>query len=613
MTALAIAVPPERNVQPGIDPRLWSSVQRRLVAKALSELAYEEVLQPARTADKDSWRITLGSGVRYRFYAAERIWGNLTIDPGSIERDSTREDISIFRFVADAKDEIAMAPADMAWYLRELQNTALADYQLAVRNEDVSCAMLAELPELELHTHLEGHPKAVTSKGRIGWGTEDFHAFAPESGTAFQLVWLAVERKIAATAMLDELSDFALQIDAMSAEEIDRLQEICTARGITDAYRLVPAHPWQWDNVISQWFVEEIAAGDLVYLGHFGDRFAAQPSLRTLSNVERRNRFDIKLSLSILNTSCYRGIPGRFIPIGPRLSVWLDDLVASDSFLSHEHRTVVLREVAGMHVANKAFERIDDLPYRYHEGLGVIWRERLEQKLEDNERGVMLSALHHQDCNGCPLLAEYIERSGLSPADWLVKLFDEVTVPLYHFLCRHGVSFIAHGQNISVVLRDWVPTALVVKDFQGDLDLVDRPFEELNSLPDDIRSILPRKRPEIIVHNILTGHFVTVLRFISETAESSGVLSERAFYSLLAQRLRRYQHAHPELRERFEALDLFAPKFPRVCLNKARYEIGYADFSQRPKPAVGQDLENPLYRFDETRTERSENKDTELP
>lgn len=599
MTALAIAAPPERNVQPGIDPSLWSSVQRRLVAKALSELAYEEVLQPARTADKDSWRITLGSGVRYRFHAVERIWGNLTIDPGSIERDETREDISIFRFVADAKDEIAMAPADMAWYLRELQNTALADYQLAVRNEDVSCAMLAELPELELHAHLEGHPKAVTSKGRIGWGTEDFHAFAPESGAAFQLVWLAVEREIAAAATLDELSDFDLQIDAMSAEEIDRLQEICAARGISDAYGLVPVHPWQWDNVISQWFVEEIAAGSLVYLEHFGDRFAAQPSLRTLSNVERRNRYDIKLSLSILNTSCYRGIPGRFIPIGPRLSVWLDDLVASDSFLSHEHRTVVLREVAGMHVANKTFERIDDLPYRYHEGLGVIWRERLEQKLEDNERGVMLSALHHQDCNGRPLLAEYIERSGLSPTDWLTKLFDEVTVPLYHFLCRHGVSFIAHGQNISVVLRDWVPTALVVKDFQGDLDLVDRPFEELNSLPDDIRSILTRKRPEIIVHNILTGHFVTVLRFISEVAESSGVLSERAFYSLLAQRLRRYQHAHPELRERFEALDLFAPRFPKVCLNKARYEIGYADSSQRPKPAVGQDLENPLYRFDE--------------
>lgn len=603
MTALAIVAPQEADRDAGIDRQIWSSVQRKLVAKALSELAYEEVLLPVRTADRDVWQLTLASGVRYRFRGAERIWGNITVVPGSIERsaeDGADEEISIFHFVADARHEIAMPSADMAWYLRELQNTAIADYQLALGSGGVSAALLADLPERELQVHLEGHPKAVTSKGRIGWGSEDFQAFAPESGAAFQLVWLAVKREILSAAQTDELTEAELLADALDAEELSQLRELCAAKGISDDYALVPAHPWQWDNVISQWFAEDIAAGRVVFLKSGGNRFGAQTSLRTLSNVDRVSRYDIKLSLSILNTSCYRGIPGRYIPIGPRLSDWLTQLVSGDPFLSKSHRALVLREVAGTHVINRTFARIEDLPYRYHEGLGVIWRERLDAKLESNEHAVMLSALHHRDFSGRPLLAEYIERSGLTATDWLTKLFDEVTVPLYHFLCRYGVSFIAHGQNISVVLRDCVPSALVVKDFQGDLDLADRAFKELDSLPEDIRNILPKKRPEIIIHNILTGHFVTVMRFLSDAAESYGLMKESAFYGLLAARLRRYQSAHPDMKGRFREFDLFPATFPRVCLNKARYEIGYADSSQRPKPAVGNDLDNPLYRFDET-------------
>ena len=604
MTALAFVTAQYGEDGSDIDRQLWPQMQRKLVAKALSELAYEEIFVPTRTADNNGWLLTLGSGVRYRFQGAERIWGNISVDPATIERtadNGSDEEIDIFRFVADARAEIAMVPADLAWYLRELQNTSIADHQLAALNAEATTGALADMPEMELHARLEGHPKAVTSKGRIGWGMENFRSYAPEFGSAFQLIWLAVSRDIMTSAQAAVLSDTDLFRDAMSESEIERLRNQLATEGVPeDEYALVPVHPWQWDNVISQWFAEDLAKGRILLLGAAGDRFRPQPSLRTLTNTDRNARYDIKLSLSILNTSCYRGIPGRYIPVGPRLSDWLADLVDGDAFLSQTHRTVVLREFAGSHVDNATFKRIEDLPYRYHEGLGVIWRERLDAKLKQNERAVMLSALHHCDANGRPLLAEYIERSGMTPAAWLTKLFDEVTIPLYHFLCRHGVSFIAHGQNISVVLHDWIPAALVVKDFQGDLDLIDRPFEELESLPEDIRRVLPRKRPEVIIHNIQTGHFVTVMRFVSDAAEACGLMKEADFYRLLAERLRTYQRAHPDLKRRFDLLDLFAPKIPRVCLNKARFEIGYADSSQRPTPAVGNDLNNPLYRFDKT-------------
>ncbi len=580
----------------------WARAQRALLAKAISELAYEEVLFPVWSEGESAWLLTLASGASYSFQGPKRVWGNITVDPDSIRRTadiSHTPELSIFQFVADARMEIGMVPADMAWYLRDLQNTSIADTQLTRLNAGTTTGALADMPEIELHARLEGHPKAVTSKGRLGWGQDDFEAYAPEFGGSFQLIWLAVTRDSAAQAIAKDLSEPALLRAALDADEELRLQQVLSSKGFTAAETtLVPVHPWQWQNVIPQWFAEDLAAGRILFLGAFGDRFRAQPSLRTLSNIDRKEGFDIKLSLSILNTSCYRGIPGRYIPIGPRLSDWLAELVEGDPFLSRSHRTLVLREVAGLHVRNATFDLIAGVPYRYHEGLGAIWRERLDSKLEGDERAVMLSALHHRDCKGRPLVAEYVARSGLTATDWFTRLFDEITVPLYHFLCRHGVSFIAHGQNISVVLRDWAPSALVVKDFQGDLDLVDQPFEELESLPQDIRDTLPKKRPEVIVHNIQTGHFVTVFRFISEAAAACGLIDEATFYSLLAGRLRTYQQDRPELSERFRLFDLFAPKIPRVCLNKARFEIGYADSDQRPSPAVGNDIENPLHIFD---------------
>lgn len=80
-------------------------------------------------------------------------------------------------------------------------------------------------------------------------------------------------------------------------------------------------------------FLPQLASGELVELGEFGDRYLAQQSLRTLTNTSRRVPFDIKLPLTIYNTSCYRGIPGKYISAGPAASRWLQQIFASDSTL----------------------------------------------------------------------------------------------------------------------------------------------------------------------------------------------------------------------------------------------------------------------------------------
>ncbi|HEY0134152.1 MAG TPA: IucA/IucC family C-terminal-domain containing protein, partial [Nannocystis sp.] len=99
---------------------------------------------------------------------------------------------------------------------------------------------------------------------------------------------------------------------------------------------------------------------------------------------------------------------------------------------------------------------------------------------------------------------------------------------------------------------------------------------------------------EQIVHDLYTGYFIGVLRFVAPLLTRAFGLPERAFLAALAGALRSYQHAHPALQARFAALDLFRPTMVRICLNRARLQAGHGDGAARPLPELGPPLANPL-------------------
>ena len=593
-TAIAIDPSPARTPMPG--EALWRRAGGRLLAKMISELAWEHAFELDAGDAEGGFELRLACGVRYAGRAWRSIWDMPVVEPDSLQRidhGRSRPAHDVLRFTLEASAEIGLGPADLPIYLRELVQTLISDVRLLEINRDMDAATLLALPDLDLHARLEGHPKAITSKGRIGWGFDDLCAFAPEFDGASRLFWLATARRGLTWSSAPGVEDDMLLESALSAEERARLdREILERRIDPSRYRLLPLHPWQWQKVVAHWFAPELAAGDIVPLGIFGDRFRPQPSLRTLSNAERIVDYDVKLALSILNTSCIRGIPGRYIAIGPRLCAWLETMLASDPVFDGG-KVRLLREVAGAHRAPCLFEGIADAPYQYGEALGVIWRERIDAQLRPGEQALMLSALHHRAACGHILAEALIEKSGLAPDAWLGRLFEVVAVPLYHLLTRYGVAPIAHGQNITLVLEEACPVAIVLKDFQGDLDLAEGIFPERVGLADDVALPLPKKRPEVIVHNIQTALFVTVLRFLSAALDRR--VPERRFYRILGRTLREHEARHPELEHRFRAFELFAPTLPRVCINRARFEIGYADSADRPLPVVGPPLDNPLH------------------
>ena len=573
---------------------VWPQVCRQALAKMISELTYEEVLAPEPGCGA-SYVLLLASGIAYEFEADVMAWGNLWVEEDSIRRVPMVDGyVSPLQFTIDAAQELGMRPETIATFLRELSNTLRQDMVLQERWHGLSGEELAGLEPPQMHSLLEGHPKAVANKGRLGWGAADLERYSPESGSGFEILWIAARRANCLIGREPQEDEQAFLLETLGPADHARLMDIFQARGLGWAdYTVMPVHPWQWDHLLEQAYISDLMAGDIVLLGEFGGAYLAGPSLRTVTSLDRPGSPDLKLALTILNTSAWRGIPGKYIQQGPALSQWLAGIVVSDPELAG--RVTILMERYGIWYRHPLYEQLPESPYQHQESLGAIWRDNAKAHLKENQQAYLYAALLHPDEEGVPMAAIFAGRSGLTLEDWMAHLFTATVAPLYHLLCKYGVGFIAHGQNLTVVLEKDIPVGVAIKDLQGDVDLVNRTFPEQADLPDAIRSVLAQKPPEYIVHNIQTGHFVTVLRFLSARLAKAGKMTEARFYQLLRDSLDRYMAAHPALSDRFDLFDLLKPTLPRVCINKVRFEIGYEDSGQRPLPGLGTDLVNPLF------------------
>ena len=626
----------------------WDFVNRRLVAKMLSEMEYEQVFHAESQGD-DHYCINL-PGAQWRFIAERGIWGWLWIDAQTLR--CTDEPVLAQTLLMQLKPVLSMSDATVAEHMQDLYATLLGDLQLLKARRGLSASDLINLDADRLQCLLSGHPKFVFNKGRRGWGKEALERYAPEYANTFRLHWLAVKREHMIWRCDNDLDIQQLLTAAMDPQEFTRFSQVWQENGLDHNWLPLPVHPWQWQQKIAtdfiadfaegrmvslgefgdqwlaqqslrtltnasrrggldhnwlplpvhpwQWqqkiatdFIADFAEGRMVSLGEFGDQWLAQQSLRTLTNASRRGGLDIKLPLTIYNTSCYRGIPGRYIAAGPLASRWLQQVFATDATLV-QSGAVILGEPAAGYVSHEGYAALARAPYRYQEMLGVIWRENPCRWLKPDESPVLMATLMECDENNQPLAGAYIDRSGLDAETWLTQLFRVVVVPLYHLLCRYGVALIAHGQNITLAMKEGVPQRVLLKDFQGDMRLVKEAFPEMDSLPQEVRDVTSRLSADYLIHDLQTGHFVTVLRFISPLMVRLGV-PERRFYQLLAAVLSDYMNKHPQMSERFALFSLFRPQIIRVVLNPVKLTWPDQDGGSRMLPNYLENLQNPLW------------------
>ncbi|WP_444889564.1 IucA/IucC family protein [Microbulbifer sp. DLAB2-AA] len=581
--------------------KYWKQANRNLLVKSLAELCYEQALT-AKLETGARYFVELASGVIYRFQAQLTVWDWLLIDAQSIEREGDGQVIpadDAAQFFIDAALDLEASPSTLGNLLHELANTLVADVTLLQKRESLTAHTLGTLADEKLQCLLDGHPKAMVNKGRIGWGAQEFNAYGTEAAQGVRLLWLAVRRDLAVSGNSDLWDWPQLLAESLSESQLQQLDDKCREKGVNwQEFLPLPVHPWQWQHHISQHYAQQIFSGDLVLLGEFGDEYLPQVSLRTLSNLKRPQALHVKLPLTVLNTSCYRGIPGKFMRCGPALSEWMQLLCERDEQLQ-SRGTGVLQEVAGLHVPHLHQESIKGAPYRYRELLGATWRQSPASLCAEGERHLLMAALLQKDSSGKSVISALIEASGLSVEAWLEQLFDATVVPLYHLLSRYGIGLVAHSQNLTLVLRDNKVVRVLLKDFQGDLRLAQGDFPDRADLPESAAQVLDQLPANYIIHDLFTGHFVTVLRYLSAQLMTEIGLEERKFYGVLAKVLRRYQESAQRdnggMAERFQQFNLFRPHIERVCINRVRLRQGYDDSAERPVPIVGGDLTNPLW------------------
>ncbi|RKQ88123.1 siderophore synthetase component [Solirubrobacter pauli] len=537
----------------------WARANRELIAKLLTELEFEELLHPEIG---DEWQLTLGE-LTLHYTATRRSMGHARVDPASLR--ATRDGVEIElpdadMVVAIGAPALGVDPSTTAGLIGEIASTLVSDAQQLERGAPV--VELIDLDALELEGELRGHPWIVASKGRVGFGAADLRRYAPEAHRPVPVYWLDVAD-----------ADWRGQ----------------------DVGALVPVHPWQWDHRIQQLYAGDIARGRIRFLGEREGRWLPQQSIRTLGDADQPGRHHLKLALSILNTSVWRGLPRDRTLAAPRLSAWLQERALGDPFL-RETGVILLGEVASVSVAHPAFEAVADVPYQHTELLGAIWRESVEAYLEPDERAISLAALLHRDPAGRSFVEALVERSGLAVADWIAALHEVTLPPLLHMLYRYGAAFSPHAQNCMLVLRDDVPVRLVVKDFVDDMMVSSDPLPELADMPEDVRAALgDGVEAAILVQWIQGGLLVCVHRYLAEILEERMGFAEAAFWALGERAVARYQSRFPELEDRFALFDMEAPAFVKLCLNRVRMlERGYQDAAERPVAAAVGWITNPL-------------------
>lgn len=597
------------RITPENSKHAWDACNRRLIAKIIGECSYEECFSPEEVTPGE-FQLTLDGEHTYHFQAKRTVWNWLIPEPDSIRYQgpttAQSKQLSGAQFLVHAQEAMKLTDIVLANLLEEVQNTLYSDLQYWARLSQHTAKDMIRMDSANLQSLLDGHPKAIANKGRMGWGSQELAQFTPESGHTVKPLLIAVKGELCNAGFWAHAEPWELISELLSHEQrADILSRFEANDQKMSDYLPLPVHPWQWQRFIEPQYQAWIASGELILLGELNDQFIAQQSIRTLTNIGPNGtaptgKYDLKLPLTILNTSCYRGVPGEHIATGAELSQWLYELSQSDALLN-ERGLIVQREVCGIHVNHPIQQQIAQAPYRYHEMLGVVWRESLDQFTQNspNSTGLLMSTLMQTDAHGRALIAEYIQASGLSAEDWLDRLFNVVVVPLYHLMAKYGIGLVSHGQNISLVLENFQPVRASIKDFHGDLRMVDAShypgeFAELNDMPESVQQRLTKLPAHYLIHDLVTGHFVTTLRFISPLVEEQCGVSEIRFYELLAQALTRYQQAHPELTSRFELFPLFDDTILKVCINRVRFRLGYEDSAERPVPELGTPLLNPL-------------------
>ncbi|MET8286999.1 IucA/IucC family siderophore biosynthesis protein [Streptomyces sp. NPDC051639] len=549
-----------------LSPERWERANRLLVRKALAEFAHERLITP-ETAGDDRYVVRSDDGLtRYGFTATVRSLDHWQIDAESVtrHRDETELPLAALDFFIELRKSLGLSDEVLPVYLEEISST-LSGTCFKLTKPRITSAELAGAGFQAIETGMtEGHPCFVANNGRLGFGVHEYLSYAPETASPVRLVWLAAHRSRAAFTAGVGIEYESFVRAELGGPTLARFAATLTGQGLDpEDYLLIPVHPWQWWNKLSVTFAAEVARRHLVCLGEGDDEYLAQQSIRTFFNTSSPEKHYVKTALSVLNMGFMRGLSAAYMEATPAINDWLAQLVENDPVLRSTGLSII-RERAAVGYRHLEYEAATDRYSPYRKMLAALWRESPVASLREGETLATMASLVHVDHEGASFAGALIERSGLTPVEWLRGYLRAYLTPLLHSFYAYDLVYMPHGENVILVLEDGAVRRAIYKDIAEEIAVMDAQAV----LPPAVERIRVEVPEDTKLLSIFTDVFDCFFRFLAANLAAEGVLDEDVFWRTVAESVRAYQEATPELAEKFAQYDLFAPEFALSCLNR---------------------------------------------
>ncbi|WP_329465060.1 IucA/IucC family protein [Streptomyces sp. NBC_01431] len=563
-----------------LNPARWAEANRLLIRKALAEFAHERLLTPEPLGDglsrgpgrarpgETAFRVRSDDGrVEYRFTASRFALDHWQVFAESISRHGREGQLPLdaLDFFIEMRTALGLSDEILPVYLEEISST-LSGTAYKLTKPEITSAELARSGFQAVETGMtEGHPCFVANNGRLGFGVHEYLSYAPETASPVRLIWLAARRDRATFTAGAGLDHEALMRAELGQDTLDRFAARLAERGLdADDFLLLPVHPWQWWNKLSVTFAAEIAQERLVLLGEGDDDYLAQQSIRTFFNTSDPAKHYVKTALSVLNMGFMRGLSAAYMEATPAINDWLAGVIAADETF-RAARFSIIRERAAIGYHHEQYERATDRYSPYRKMLAALWRESPVPSLEPGERLATMASLLHTDHTGASFAGALIAESGRTPTEWLRGYLEAYLVPVLHAFYAYDLVFMPHGENVILVLaEDGTVSRAIFKDIAEEIAVMD-PDAVLPPAVERIRADVPE---DMKLLSVFTDVFDCFFRFLNAALVTEGVLEESAFWAEVANCVRSYQAARPELADAFKQFDLFAHDFALSCLNR---------------------------------------------